>query len=41
MKAVMEAGGVVEGTMCYSGDSEYLLFLPDSLRDGGSCCISI
>lgn len=25
MKAVKEAGGVIEGTMCYSGDSEFLL----------------
>lgn len=31
MRAVQEAGGVVEGTICYSGDSELSLFHPLSM----------
>lgn len=33
MKAVQEAGGVVEGTLCYSGDSKFPL-LENSFRLG-------
>ena len=33
MKAVQKAGGVVEGTVCYSGDSEQTMYRLDPFTD--------
>jgi len=37
IKAVQEAGGVVEATMCYSGDSKFSFFKLPSLKQDSAC----